>query len=326
MHVSGEPIQPVYAIVGESGFLRNVFLTQTLEMVASQADTPETRRVLGSEAELADVLDGVRTASLFGGHRVMIVDEADPFISEHRQALERYCANPAENSTLILLCKTLPKSTRLYRALAQSASVLHVDAPRGAALGGWLVQRAKSTYQVRLDSAAARRLTDLVGDDLGTLDAELAKLSTYVGTRDSITTGDIEAMTGNHRQEKVFAVAGALADGNASDALRLWEQVRTTDPAGTPMAIGGFAWAINRLKEVKRAWDGGASAASLSRRALSDPHSLERRLKRVTAERLETHLSELLRVDLAIKTGQSTPQLALEKFLTRCGTGVCPQR
>jgi DNA polymerase III delta subunit len=42
----------------------------------------------GSDAELAEVLDEVRTFSLLGGRRIVVVSGADPFVSRHRAALE----------------------------------------------------------------------------------------------------------------------------------------------------------------------------------------------------------------------------------------------
>ena len=44
----------------------------------------------GKEAQLREVLDALATVSLFGGgRRLVIVEDADPFVTQYRAELER---------------------------------------------------------------------------------------------------------------------------------------------------------------------------------------------------------------------------------------------
>ncbi len=111
---------PVYAVIGPDRFMRAHALGQIVQQFEGEMEDLGPTRLEGSEAGLADVLDEVRTLSLLGSRRVVVVDSADPFITAHRQALERYVANPATDGCLILLCNTLAKS-RAEQLLAESA-------------------------------------------------------------------------------------------------------------------------------------------------------------------------------------------------------------
>ena len=159
--MNAAPVEPhpVYAVVGADRFLRSDALESILTVVAGEADTLGPTRVDGPQAALADVLDEVRTVSLLGDRRVVIVDEADKFITANRAALERYCAAPATSGSLILLCNTLAKNTRLYRIINNAGAVIHCTPPKGQAVIGWIVDRAQANYGKRLGRAAGQMLS-----------------------------------------------------------------------------------------------------------------------------------------------------------------------
>jgi len=322
VHAGGKDTRAVYAVVGQDRLLRNDAVGTILAQLENEIDELGPTRLDGSEANLAEVLDEVRTFSLLGSRRMVIVDDADPFITEHRQALERYCADPWEGNSLLLLCGSLPRNTRLYKIIAGHGQVIPCDPPKPKALVAWVRDRSRNKHGKRLSADAAQRLREQVGDTLGLLDAELAKLATFVGDRPDITSTDIEALTGHHREEKVFAIIDAVSSGDTSAALEQWEQVLATDRAAPARAIGGLAWAVRGLLEARPKWVQGADLYELSRRLYVDTDVLQRRLERLSVPRLEQFQRDLLAADLECKTGVSKVELAVEKLIVKNSTGA----
>jgi DNA polymerase-3 subunit delta len=313
----GTAIHPIYAIVGDERFLVTGALEHLLQAMSEELDALGPAEFDGTRATLAEVLDELRTPSLLGSRRAVILDDADAFITEHRAALERYAADPSPTGTLILICRTFPRNTRLHKAVEAKGRVFKIEAPKGRALAPWVVTRARDFHGKRVAPACAEQLVEHVGDSPGALDAELAKLATYVGSRLEILPGDVAALTGRHREEKVFAVMDAMASGDVASALRHWEQVLATDRAAPGRAVAGLAWSVRRLLEARRELDRGASVQALSRKMFTEPALLHRRLQCHTASQLEVQQHELLEADLAVKTGSSTVELAVEKFIVR---------
>ena len=310
-------VEPVCAVVGRDRFLRNEALAGILEALTAEMDSVGPTRFDGSNAILADVLDGARTLSLLGTRSVVVVDDADKFISANREALERYCSAPAQSGCLILLCQSLPKNTRLYRIIGKNGTIVVCEVPSRRALAPWIVRRARETYEKRLSDVAAQRLRELIGDSPGWLDAELSKLAAFVGERREITPADVESLTGHHREEKVFAVIDAMSSGDTASALRHWEQVLATDRAAPGRAIAGLAWSVRRLLQARTDWESGVSAGELARRMYTEPSVLQRRLERTTRQALEGQRRDLLAADIAVKTGASTVDVAVEKFIVK---------
>lgn len=317
MPATAAAVHPVYAVIGQDHFLRNEALERILRTLAPHMDAFGPTRLDGENVSLADLLDEVRTPSLLGGRRVVIVDDADDCITANREKLEKYCADPALCGCMIFLCDSMPKNTRLRKIISGCGEAVECEPLKGRAVVSWIVRRAKEAHGKKVTDTGAQMLKEHVGDSLGGLDAELAKLAAYVADRPEITPKDVDAATGEHREEKVFAVVDAIAVGDAVSAFRAWEQVWATDRAAPGRAIAGLAYSVRRLLEVRREWERGADIGGLARRLFTDPVTLRRRLERGSVDQLREQQRDLLAADIAAKTGLSTVDAAVERFIVK---------
>src|SRR5277367_275340 len=96
--------KPVYALVGEDNFLQIQKLQGIIKTLPAGAQRVDFD---GTSAELAAVLDDLRSFSMFGDGKLIVMRNADEFVSRYREQLENYLSEPAENSTLILRFTTL---------------------------------------------------------------------------------------------------------------------------------------------------------------------------------------------------------------------------
>ncbi len=317
MAKSPSPIHSIYAVVGADRFLRSEAIESLRSDFQARGESFVPIRFDGETAELAEVLDEVRTVSIFGDRRLVMVDDTDSLVQKYREPLERFCESPACPGVLILLCDSLPKNTRLYKRIAERGRVIALESPKGRSLFSWLQARAVQRHGKQLEDPAAARLVELTGEDLGALDSDLAKLSAFVGDRARITLDDVSRLTGCHREEMVFRVMDAMVDGDAAKALSTWEQVVATDRAAPGRAIGGLSWGIRRMVEWHRDVDRGVSVAELARRIYAKPEVLELRMQRFTRHRLEQQQRDLLAADVSVKTGGSSFETAVEKFIVK---------
>lgn len=309
-------LPPVIAVVGADRFLRTEMVRGLIAQGGADNGLGPTH-FDGERATLAEVLDEVRTPSLLGGNRLVIVDDADELISRFREKLERYCSAPAAGGSLVLLCDSLPKNQRIYKAISTGGQITTVEAPKGRSLVSWIIDRAKTVYGKRLTAESADLLRTQVGDSSGTLDSELAKLATYVGERAEIQLADIEALTDCHREEIIFAVVDALAEGDAATAVAAWDQVLATDRAAPGRSIAGMAWALRTMLEARRELETGGNVYSMAPRMRVDPGVLKRRLERFSTRHLERMQRDLLEIDLAIKTGEASIEAAIESWIIK---------
>jgi DNA polymerase III delta subunit len=104
--------------------------------------------------------------------------------------------------------------------------------------------------------------------------------------------------------------------------MKHWEHVLATDRAAPGRAISGLAYSMRQLVEAKRELESTGNVFRLAKRMFLEPEVLERRLQRLTMKRLMEQQRDLLAADLAVKTGLSTFESAIERFIVKHSSSV----
>ncbi len=314
---------PIYAVFGADAFLRGRALNEIVRgVLGDDIDGMALAEYEGPKAQLADVLDECRTPSLLSSVRLVCVREADEFVTKYRKELEKYTESPSPTGSLVLVCTKWSKSWRLYKRVEAIGRNVCCDPPDRRSLPSWLVNHAKTSYGCTLQKPAAQRLADLTGEDLGRLDMELAKVSTFVAPRTTIRQEEIEELVGATRVETVFKITDAIAREDAKEALTLWDQVLSTDRDAPYRAVGGLAFGIRKLAEAKRLLGKGLSPFDVSKklRLFGQPGAIKRQLDRFSLRQWQDHLVKLLQIDMAAKSGLGTVRSAVEKLIVEMST------
>ena len=309
---------PVYVVCGAEAFLKREAITRISDQVLGEADRSLALTEYDSNAELAAVLDDLRTLPFLTDRRLVILRDADPFITRYRTELEAYFESPSPTGVLLLDVRTFPKNTRLYKRAQAVGQVVECEPLKGAGVSAWINSRVRDVYGKRIEGPAVAMLLDYVGQELGLLDAELQKLTLYVGQRASLAAADVEACVGNTREEQIWGLLSAVAAGNEAAALSLWEHVWDTDRAAPARAIGGIAFKVRQLLTAKRAQEGGAAPQQLAGMLGlwgNNAQRLRAELDAFTTAQVEQMLTRLLEADVGAKSGGPSVQSSIEAFI-----------
>jgi DNA polymerase III subunit delta len=236
-------LKPVYALVGSDSFLQ----LQRLGAILDRAPTAQRADFDGERAELAEVFDELRSFAMFGSGKVVVVQDADAFLTRFREQLEDYVSKPSEGATLILRLSSLPANQRIYKAIAKVGQIEQCEAPRD--LARWIIDQAKSAHQLIISPDGARMLADLIGDDLGRLDNELAKLA-LAAKNGKVGPEDIAGSVAYQREQQMSEMTNAVAAGRPAEALKKWRQLIQMDPSAEFRAV---AWLAIWLTNVRKA-------------------------------------------------------------------------
>ena len=238
--------KPVYALVGTDSFLQLLKLREILAILPADVQRTDLD---GEKAELAEVLDECRSFAMFGGGKLVVVRNADEFITRFREQLEDYCAKPSDSATLILRCESLPKNQRIYKAIAKSGQVEECTPPGDRMLGKWITDHARAAHRVQIAPQAAEQLGLLIGADLGKLDTEIAKLALLADGK-TIQPQHVAEIVTFQREQKMWDMTNALAAGDTTEALRRWRHLLATEPSSEFRAV---TWMGMWLENVRKA-------------------------------------------------------------------------
>lgn len=325
------PAGPVCAVMGDETFLkREVLAALRHQVLGGEQDEFSLTTLSGRNGvALRDVLDALSTVSLFGsGRRLVIVEEADDFVSGHRGELEDFVAKPHRGGVLVLEVKTWPATTRLAKAVAASGLTIECKPLNEQQTKRWLTDRAKSRYDIRLDASAADALLELLPPELGILEQELSKFSLLVAKGGTVDADLVTANVGGWRTRTTWDMVDAAAEGRAAEALmQLGRLIAAGEkPQGL---LPQISHSLRQLASATRLIE--AAEANCSRISLQSalgqagvpPFKLataERQLRQLGRERARELSAWLLAADLAVKGHNSMDaraRLELERLIVR---------
>ena len=221
-----------------------------------------------------------------------------------------------DTTLLILVDGILADSNPLLRSLRAVVQSQHLPAPTGEGLARYVKELAQDKG-AGISPAAIRTITDLVGNDLWTLDRELEKLSLYASGR-NIEESDIQEMVAQVREASIFNAVDAMIDGRPEVALRLLQQLRQ-DGAALPYIVSMVERQL-RLVCLARYWSEQRVSPQEMPGKLGVPPFVARKTveqaRRNAWPDLDRRYQRLLETDLAFKTGRvDSEDLALEMLV-----------
>lgn len=307
--------KPVYVLVGDDAFLLGLHRRRVVEQAVEGGEPQLCVVMMDSSAELAEVLDELRTLPLLAPRRVVVVSEAEAFISAHREALERFLESAPAHASLVLMVSSWPSNTRLAKLVARIGEAVDCSAPKAADLPEWAAGAAEQRGK-QLDRDAAELLAEWIGRDLGALDGEMEKLTLYAGDRPAITLADVCALATASAGPAPFDLTNAITVGDAAAALKALGgmlQVRGDEFK----TLGLIAWHLRRALTAKE-----LLAAGQPPQQVVPPMPYAQRaaflamLQRRPPAAFHRDFRSLIRADLAMKSG-AEPAAALQELVVR---------
>jgi DNA polymerase III subunit delta len=240
-------------VYGEEQFLKELKLKALKEALEGRHGEVQQFTFDGKTASLSDVLDEVRSYSLMQTYKLVVVNDADLFISgkragdesegdgdedeaggsgSKREALMRYAQNPVDHATLIFRSNRWNKG-KLDALIEAHGAIINCEAVSEATAVAWLQERAVEVHGRKIEPRAAGTLVARLGTDLMQLDTELEKLVTAAGKDQPVTPELVERMVGKSSEEEAWAVQEAylrsLVDGPANAVEKLYEVITLSD-------------------------------------------------------------------------------------------------
>jgi DNA polymerase-3 subunit delta len=319
-------LEPFYVVAGDEAFLKRLVIKRLRETaLGDDADEAAVSTYAGEGAEFAAVWDELETLPFFAPKRIVIVENADPFVTAYRGYLEKKVDGKLlpKSGLFVLEVKSWPANTRLAK-MVSDASTIVCKAPPPYKMAQWACAWATSQHQKTLALPAGQLLVDLVGPEMGLLDQEILKLAIYVGANDKITAEDVDRLVGNSRTENTWQIFDLIGQGQTAAALRFLQ--RLLEQGDEPMRIlGAFSMQLRRLAQAARlvATQGTGLSAAIAAAGVPPfaAKGAEAQLRHLGRKRALKLYHWLLELNLDLRGNSPLGETALlERFLLRLAT------
>lgn len=301
----------VVACVGKQRALKlRIYARLKLDLLGLDVTEDMLTQLTAASTEWKSIHDELKTISMWSPTRMIILEDADAFVSTYRPQLEAYVDKPAKKSMLVLDVSTMPSNTKLAKLVKDKGLFLECSELTGSALMQYLTKLAMDQYGKRISRQVCELLEQLLGNDLGMLESELAKLASYVGDVKEISTDDVQKMVGGWKTETTWAMLDATRDGNVGKALSCFDQLVTSGEASQKL-LGGLVFVFRKY----------ATAASLAIHGNMPLHAaiktagifprdqkpVEDYLKRIKRDKAQMLLTKVAKADANLKGGSQLP-------------------
>ena len=326
------PVKPVTVLFGNDPFLKMTAFQAFRHHVLKSDDAEfSLNRYEGDSLSFKDLLQDLTTAALFGESlRLVVVDDADKFITKNRDKLEQYVDKPSKSSLLLLETDSFPATTHLYKKVSQTGFLIEAQAVSDRELPQWVMQWSQKMHNTACEKAAAEQLVELIGAEHGLLDQELAKLALMVPPKGKITADIVAKSVGSWRTRNAFEMIDLALNGKTAEAIGQLDKLLSSGekPAGILPPISAslrrFGAATQKIIEAEKR---GTKISVKSALAAAGVNTYfidksEQQLMRLTRHRGKKLIQWLLQADLDLKGGSRLdPRTVLETLIIRIADG-----
>jgi DNA polymerase-3 subunit delta len=337
--------RPIIVLFGDEPFLKQLVRKALLQTILGEdADAPYSSFDCEERMpEWRDVMDELSSNSLFGGGgpKLVVLRNADAFVSAHRSRLEDHVAAPRGHGVLLMEVDEWPANTRLYKAVDATGLPIDCRPPQRQqgkskvldenAVVGWIMQWADARHGFRIGRDGAQLLLDLSGPIFALLDQNLAKLALFAGSDKKIGAMTVQEVVGGWRAKSTWDMVDAAANGEAGEALVILDKLLQSGEH--PLALfGSIAWSLRRyaaatriFQQAERRGDRMPLREALTQAGFRDwPQGTlklaEQRLMQLGRNRAARLYRWLLEADLAMKgshSHESRARFVLEQLILR---------
>ena len=262
-------------------------------------------------------LPDLRTGSLFGTPRVVVIREAQDLPAEATAALLAELDGSPPDATVVLLATGTGRISKLAKRIKELGGRTDVAPPKEWDTKGWerLVSEEFALRGREADRSAVAAILGHAGLDVSGIVEKVAQ-TCAAAPAGTIAGAAVDAVVVGHGSRGSFAVADAMCDRNPTQALELLSGVLESgdDPV---MVLGALAYRLRSLVAVA----GRLEPKSVG---LNMTPGQTRRLQGVRRNfgpgELTSAYAELARADREIKSGELPARFILERAVVRVAT------
>ena len=225
---------------------------------------------------------------------------------------------PLMPSSTLLFFKDgiLNKNNSLLRVLTKVSETQHVPAPNGVDLSRWIKKSAEEKGAA-ISPSAIKYLSNLLGNNLESIDHELEKLSLYTDG-ETIQEPDVQELVSQAQEANIFRAVDAIIEGRAQTSFSLIHNLKINGRSASYI-IGMVTRQLRQLTLVHDLLKTGTNQANIGvQLGITSNYAVQKTVEQAnkySSEDIKWKYEQLLQCDLSIKLGKLNTDHALETLV-----------
>ncbi len=314
-NIATQNFEHVYLLYGSEAYMRRNAANKLCDAILPARDTMNRTLYQGKDVREGEIIDMAETCPMFAERRLIIIRESG-FFKGTTELLPDYMSNIPEYLTMVFIESEVDKRSRLYKAVVKNGYAAEFTTQDEKTLTGWVGRLLKSEgKQIRVGDA--RYFLSRTGNDMGRIALEVDKLVAYTSGRDVITKDDIDALTGQEIENKIFDMVSAVASGEKNKALALYNDLQELKEPPMRILIL-IERQYRQMLLTSKMNEEHASNGEIAKKVGIPPFVVGRYLntiKKMSKDELRRGTELCLEMEEQIKNGRITDRLSVELLL-----------
>lgn len=323
-------IGKLYLLYGEEDYLRKKFRDDLKKAVIGDEPSMNYAYYEGKGVSAEEVIAFADTMPFLAEKRMVIVENCN-LNSEGNDDWVKYLENVSDTCCVVLVEKSIDKRSRVYKKCKEHGYVVDLDLQKGAALISW-VKRWLVEHQCAMADDTLQFFLERVSNHMNVIETELEKLRSYkmdpnltygeghLENEIMITREDVEKLTTETVENKIFQMIEAAAQGNQKIAFELYYDLLSLKEAPMKILIL-LTRQINALLVIKDGQRLGQENGDIAKAAGVPPFAVKKNgyaAKGISYAKLKDLLDFGVQMEEDIKRGRVKDTMAVELLLTKC--------
>lgn len=309
-------IKRAYLLYGEERYLIRQYRDKLKKAIVTEDDTMNFSSFEGTEINQKEIIDLAETLPFFAEKRLIIMEDTGLF-KKGGEDLAEYLPGAPESTFFVFVEEEVDKRSKMYKAIGKSeGTAIEFLQQSDDTLARWVGGRIKKEGK-GMTQAAYNLFIAKTGSDMENIDKELEKLLCYCLEKDTIEEADVEAITTEQIQSKVFDMVDAISNHKQKMALDLYyDLLALKEPAMRIMFL--ITRQFQMLMIVKSMSNKGFGNKDIASKAGCPEWAVKKyqaQGRGYSLEQLKKAVNDGVSYEEAVKTGQMNDQLAVELFI-----------
>lgn len=322
-NLSAKKISPVYFLAGEEPFL----LEDSLKRIEKVVNTDDLNREIFQAMECSgnDILNSVETLPFLTDKRIVVLKMANKLKNDDFKIITKIIENPVDTSCFIIIFpekikNSTSKRKDLIALCEKSDSCYCVDCKKLYEKDVKIfIQEEFNNRGKNIEPDVVQQIINDTGLDLQNVSNEIEKISLYLGKdKQTVTVEDFVKISGFTKEINIFMLTNAIEEKNVKYSLFIVEQMLKTGESaiGLLSTISGAVRKMLTAKSLMEEKDYTSQDALNYVRVYSYfQYKYAANLSKYSLVHLKKCLKEILKTDIALKTGKTDDKSAIENLV-----------
>jgi DNA polymerase-3 subunit delta len=309
-------LKQIYLLYGPEDYLIRQYRDKLKKALVSEDDTMNFTAFSGSDINQKEIIDLAETLPFFADRRLILIEESGLF-KKSAEELADYLDSVPESTYFVFVEKEVDKKTKMFKEVKKTGSVVEFSRQTDETLSRWIEGRIKKNGK-NITRDAYELFIRKTGNDMENIDKELEKILCYTLDKEYIDVVDVEAITTEQTENKIFDMVDAVAAHHQKKALELYYDLLALREA--PMRILYLLTnQFQRLMVVKSMTNQGFGNKEIASKAGCPEWAVRKyqsQCRAFSMEQLKQAIRDGVEYETSVKTGRMNDQMAVELFIS----------